>query len=128
MNNELLSEFIALYQSKDVLKSELERISDKIEFVQAMLMKEFTEVGVKNMRILDRTVYINRSIKVGAKDGNKAALINELKSNDQFKHLVAETYNTNQLRSQIKDYDENEVEYHLDNLNLIEEFTLRVRK
>ena len=104
MNMEDLREFVALERQKKELKAQLAPIQDKLAVLSETLTEQFLEDGVTSMKHDGRTVFLKREFYASPKDdaGGKEPVVKALRKCG-LRELVEVTYNTNRLKSAVKE-------------------------
>lgn len=101
MNTERLQKFIALEKRKIELNTELKKIAEDQARIGEGIMEDFITVGIDNIKMNGRTVYIKKDIYAQIK-GGKSAAIDVLKKAG-MNDLVTEGYNTSTVNAFVRE-------------------------
>lgn len=104
MHMEQLKEFVSLENRKRDLDAELKRIAQELDDLEGALVPQFLESGVQSMKVDGRTVYIAQEIYASPVN-ERSEVVEALKASDLGQY-VAENYNTNSLKSFVREIAE----------------------
>lgn len=102
MNTKNLKDFVRLEKRKKSLKARLAIIQKRLDELDVAITAEFVESGGESVRIDGRTVYLHRDIYASAKDGNRDAVVTQLKAAN-LSQYVKEDYNANSLTAFVRE-------------------------
>lgn len=131
-----LSVYVELTITKRKLEEQIKDTKARLAELEPAIIEQFQENGVQSMNIDGYTVYLNRKLFAGAKDGDKEAMITALQGCDDetWSFLVGPTVNSQQLAARIRecDMDENSLPILPDSLKSViavhEQFRVGARK
>lgn len=130
-----LKVYVDLTDKKRKLEEQLKDTKARLAELEPAIVEMFQSEGVQSMNIDGYTVYLNRKLFAGPKDGDKEAMIAALQGCDEsWSFLVSPTVNTNQLGARVRecDMDENDLPILPDSLKdviaVFEQFRVGARK
>jgi hypothetical protein len=110
-----LRELVAQTNRKRELQAQLNDANARITALEPLVAEQFQQDGVQSVNIDGYTIYLNRKLYAGPKDGNKAGLVAALKGLDEsWSFLVSEGFNANSLKARVR-----ECELGADNMPII---------
>jgi hypothetical protein len=126
-----LLKFVELYELKKQHEGDAKELGEKIEKLEARLLKQFTDAGVSKITVNGRTLWVDRKLWAGAKDGNTARAIKALRA-AKLGEFCNETLNVQGLSAYVRERDdsgETPVPEKLANaISVTEKYNVRVRK
>ena len=130
-----LREFVRLTTEKRDLETQLKDRKARLDALEPAVTEQFQQGGIQSINVDGYTVYLNRSLFAGPKDGNKDGLIAALKScPEDWSFLVQENFNGNSLKARVRECDLGQdnlpvlPEALKDVLQVYEEFSIGARK
>lgn len=104
MNADLLKEFVRLTAQKRDAEAQLKDLKARLDELEPQVSDGFIDDGVQSVNIDGYTVYLNRKLFAGPKDGDKTAMIEALSGLDEdWSFLVQDTVNHNQLQARVRE-------------------------
>jgi len=107
LDTERYKNFIELNQKKKEIEQQLKEIKKQIETEEIDLIDQLLDNDMEKISINGRTVYINS--KIYAQIHNKQKAIEILKA-EGFEDYVKPSYNTNQISTMLREFDEKDEE------------------
>lgn len=99
-----MQRFVTLSSEEKRLKEELEEIKKEKAKLEPFLLEAMAESSIGSMKILDKTIYIDRRLWAKYEDRGKA--IEALKKAG-YSSYVTETFNSNSLSALIREFEAN---------------------
>lgn len=132
----LISEYVKQTERKRRLEEELKDAKARLEEMEPRIVEQFQADGVQSLNVDGYTVYLNRKLFGGAKDGDKPAMMAALKAtgDESWMFLVEDNVNHQRLQARIREcpQDENGMPVLPESLRgaiaIYEEFTIGARK
>lgn len=126
-----VTEFCELKRRKEELDEQLKSVNSLMRAVEAQLLDMFAEAGVPKISTKEYgTLYVQRQLWAGPKEGNKAALVEFLKSYQPA--LVSENVNSQTLSAFVRDITDNGEKELPQGLGAVvevkEQYSMRLRK
>ena len=94
MNVVQLREFVKLENERAEIEERLKALKQRQDELEQALIPQFIADGMDAMKLDGRTIGIKRDIFASPRDGNKQAVIDGFKQNDEVKAYVKEDFNS----------------------------------
>lgn len=132
----LISEYVRLTERKRALEEQLKDAKARLDEMEPRIVEQFQSDSVQSMSVDGYTVYLNRKLLAGAKDGDKPAMIAALKAvgDESWSFLVEDNVNYQRLNARVRECPQDESgmpilpEALRAVVNVYEDFTIGARK
>ena len=130
-----LREFVSLTALKRDLETRLKDAKARLDPLEAALIEQFQQDGIQSVNADGYTVYLNRKLFAGAKDGDKPTMIAALEACDEtWSFLVEDNVNSQRLCARVRECELGDDGMPLlpdelkDAIQVCEQFTIGARK
>jgi len=131
MRNADLQRYIQLYEQKHSLEDATEDIKKKLADLEIKLLAQFTAAGVDKITLEGRTLWVQRMLWAGARDGNTIRAVEALKAHG-LAEFCREQLNVQGLSAFVRERDKAGdppvPEGLAEAITVAEKFSVRVRK
>lgn len=124
-----LAEYIELTARKRALDDDLKELKERLVMIELELLDQFVAAGVDKIGKDGYTLYMARSLRPRAKDGDRDRMLEAIKANG-YGDLVKEDIHPKRLETIVKELDEQgEMPgWAKDTIEIYEQYNIRVRK
>ena len=124
-----LAEYIELTARKRALDDDLKELNERLVLIELELLDQFEAAGVDKIGKDGYTLYMARSLRPRAKDGDRDRMLEAIKANG-YGDLVKEDIHPKRLETIVKELDEQgEMPgWAKDTIEIYEQYNIRVRK
>lgn len=110
LDMETIREYLRLEKEKKDLNASLKVVQEKLDALDVTITGMLLGAGVDSMKVDGRLVYLAQEVFIGAADGcERADVIAALKADEDASAFVSENYNSQSLRSWVKEIAESVV-------------------
>ena len=124
-----LAEYIELVEQKRRCGDQLKELGERVGMLELELLDQFDVAGIDRISKGGYTLYMSRTLRPRAKDGDNERMLDALRKNG-YGDLVKETIHPKRLESLVRELDmEGEMpEWAKDTIDVYEQYNLRMRK
>ena len=124
-----LAEYIELTARKRALDDDLKELNERLVLIELELLDQFEAAGVDKIGKDGYTLYMARSLRPRAKDGDRERMLEAIKANG-YGDLVKEDIHPKRLEAIVKEFDgQGEMpDWAKDTIEIYEQYNIRVRK
>lgn len=124
-----LAEYIELTARKRALDDDLKELNERLVMIELELLDQFEAAGVDKIGKDGYTLYMARSLRPRAKDGDRDRMLEAIKANG-YGDLVKEDIHPKRLEAIVKELDgQGEMpDWAKDTIEIYEQYNIRVRK
>ena len=124
-----LAEYIELTARKRALDDDLKELNERLVLIELELLDQFEAAGVDKIGKDGYTLYMARSLRPRAKDGDRERMLEAIKANG-YGDLVKEDIHPKRLEAIVKELDgQGEMPgWAKGTIEIYEQYNIRVRK
>ncbi|MDD3513540.1 MAG: hypothetical protein PHV21_06020 [Synergistaceae bacterium] len=124
-----LAEYIELTARKRALDDDLKELNERLVLIEMELLDQFEAAGVDKIGKDGYTLYMARSLRPRAKDGDRERMLEAIKANG-YGDLVKEDIHPKRLEAIVRELDgQGEMpDWAKGTIEIYEQYNIRVRK